>query len=284
MSEWLIHFTRQAGAPARDVLRTILVEGVLRPGFAPRGREPRSTIYGPIPAVCFSEQPLAAYIDYLDARREPWAMAGYGLLVHKHDVFVAGGLPVIYGMDHCVELSEGDEGYDPQRRLLRPTDLPYDEQYRFVTFVPTRSPHPIDWTHEREWRWAARGYHAGTEGLYYLGGLYSDGSRGMFKGRVHAFVETDADVQWLQQEVRGALQRGEIGGVRNRDGQDASNVDEFSTPYSTEWSWYLHRAKVISLETARRNLAQGALEYSRFETWPLAEQYPLVEKTTGTAS
>jgi hypothetical protein len=283
MSDWLVHFTRQVnGRPAREVLRTILVEGVLRPGFAPRGRSMRPTIYGPTSAVCFSEQPIAAYINYLDARREPWGMSGYGLLLHKHDVFVAGGLPVIYGLDHCVELNEGDDGYDPQRRLLDPTRLPYEEQYRFVTFAPTRSPHPVDWTHEREWRWAARGPHAGPEGLYYLAANYAN-ARGDFVGRVHAFVQTDADISWLQQEVHGALRRADIGAVRHRHGHDPSDIDEYSVPYSTEWGWLLHRARVISLETARRRLDEGSVEYSRFEDWPVADRFPIVDRATHVA-
>ena len=44
---------------------------------------------------------------------------------------------------------------DIAQALLRPTDLPFDEQYRYVAFAPTRKPYPMDWSHEREWRWSA---------------------------------------------------------------------------------------------------------------------------------
>lgn len=112
-----------------------------------------ATIYGPAPAVCFSEQPLAMFAQYLAARADLAAMAGYGLLIHKHDLYVAGGLPVIYGLGLAREPGPGDDGYDPSRRLLDPTRISLYEQYRYVAFAPNRKPNPLDWSHEREWRW-----------------------------------------------------------------------------------------------------------------------------------
>ena len=124
MTEWLIHFTRDRnGASAREVVRSILIEGALRPDFATRGTPPKNTIYGPSPAVCFSEQPLSAFLQYLAARADPSAMAGYGILIHKHDVYAAGGLPVIYGLGVAEELQPGHPLYDPTRRLLDPSRI-----------------------------------------------------------------------------------------------------------------------------------------------------------------
>src|SRR5436190_18328136 len=94
MTEWLIHSTRQVGdLHPGTALARILCEGVLRPGFALRGSPGRATIYGPQPAVCFSEQPLDAFASCVRARNDMAAMAAYGILLHKHDVYVAGGLP-----------------------------------------------------------------------------------------------------------------------------------------------------------------------------------------------
>ncbi|GAB4207025.1 MAG: hypothetical protein OHK0022_34770 [Roseiflexaceae bacterium] len=73
-TEWLIHFTRNQGKiRARDILLNIIKEGALRPGQSIRKtrstQEERSTIYGGEPVVCFTEQPLIYFIEYVKARR-----------------------------------------------------------------------------------------------------------------------------------------------------------------------------------------------------------------------
>jgi hypothetical protein len=263
MTEWLIHFTRNVNAtPAREVLRQILIEGVLRPGFALRGVPPRPTIYGPVPAVAFTEQPIAAFLNYLSARFEPGAISGYGLLIHKHDVFVAGGLPVIYGLEASVELKAGDPDYDLERRLLKPSLIPFREQYRYVAFAPTRTPDPLDWSHEREWRWSASKGTA-TDGLFSLGAVLVNGAG---HRTVHAIVEKNSDVSWLQAELRQAHSSNEIGQIRE---SNASDWKDF-------WLKKLRQVQIISLETAQRGIADGCLSFSRFENFPDTEKHPLL--------
>lgn len=73
-------------------------------------------------------------------------MAGYGILIHKHDVYAAGGLPVIYGLGAAEELQPGHPLYDPTRRLLDPSRIGLAEQYRYVAFAPNREAFPLDWS------------------------------------------------------------------------------------------------------------------------------------------
>jgi len=251
MTEWLVHFTRyNPPFHPREVLSKILTEGVLRPGFALRGHPAKSTIYGPFPAVCFSEQPLAMFIQYLAARADWAAMAGYGLLIHKHDLYAAGGLPVIYGLG-ARELERGDDGYDPSRRLLDPTHISLYEQYRYVAFAPNRKPYPLDWSHEREWRWPSY-----SGGPLELGHEYRSTSTGEFLARLHAFVEYDVDIPWLQGEIQRAL---EI---------DAAGKISENSYYHLWWRPRLAEIFVISLETIGRELQVGRTEFSRFEDLP----------------
>ena len=259
MTEWLIHFTRDsAQATARDLLLTILTEGVLRPGFGMRGNPPRRTVYGQIPAVCFSEQPIASLLDYIRERADNRQTSGYGILIHKHDAYAAGGLPVIYGLQNVSEdeSTRQNSGTDGLRRLDEGC-LSAEEQFRYVTFAPTRSPHPIDWTHEREWRWPADSSHAAGNSLFYLGGLYGSSKMGMFEGRVHAFVYYDKDVEWLRSKLRQADKESRIGKVPWR------------LDYSEVWrNHHLCKMDVLSLETAERELGNGNTNFARLEDWP----------------
>lgn len=266
MTEWLIHFTKRRGMQsARHILKTILIEGVLRPGFAPRGSPGRATIYGLLPAVCMTEQPIGAFLEYLDARgNELMSISGYGLLLHKQDIYVAGGLPVIYGLPSTQELAKGVPGYKRDRRILRETDLPLNQQYRYVAFSPTRTP-PLDWTHEREWRWSPQDFPGKEHGLLYLScQYYSNGGR--FRERVHAFVKNDEDIPWLQSEVSDAYHQQKVGLVPFYDDEE----------YKAWWRKRLPKVQIISLETARRKISNGKLKYWRFEDWPASNQSPLL--------
>lgn len=258
MTDWLVHFTRANGpTPAREVIRTILVEGALRPAFAVRGAVQRATIYGTRPAVCFTEQPLEAFSTYLAERNDPSAMDGYGVLVHKHDVFAYGGLPVIYGLCANSEAEVGDAAYNPGFRCLKEACLPPDEQFRYVAFAPTRYPYPMDWTHEREWRWAPSASLGPMYERFYLGIPFGTGDRGSFQCRVHAFVRSDADVSWLQGQLASAIAKEEFGG----GGVASLNYKEY-------WRLVLPKLSIISLETVRRELEAKHDEFARFETLP----------------
>jgi hypothetical protein len=112
------------------------------------------TVYGRNPAVCFTEMPLAAFIEAGEVRASrDEAMSPYGLIFSKAALFQAGGRPVIYGLSTSPLIPSGNGGGE---RIIPETSLPLAEQYRYVTYAPS-SQKRIDWTHEREWRWPYRG-------------------------------------------------------------------------------------------------------------------------------
>jgi hypothetical protein len=202
MTNWLIHFTRKdsdASIDARHRLLSILKQGVLRPGWSERNK--RRTVHGEHPAVCFTEQPLSAFLAYLSACTGVSMISGYGIVVHKQDMYAEGGRTVFY--DSCSELRSGEPGYVNGTRMVR--DLPPEKQYRHVAFNPNADT-PIDWTHEREWRWA-RGHEPSAAeedevGTFRLAGTQVSSGDGLSWGRTHVIVEQDADVEWLRQKVQ----------------------------------------------------------------------------------
>jgi hypothetical protein len=110
-------------------------------------RGDRRTIYGPHPAVCFTEMPLAAFIEAGILRQQMGqAMSPYGLIFPKPPMYEIGARPVIYGLSSSPWIPAGEDGGE---RLIPVESLPLHEQYRYVTYAPGR----VDWTHEREWRW-----------------------------------------------------------------------------------------------------------------------------------
>ena len=117
-------------------------------------RNNRRTIYGPHPAICFTEMPLAAFLESSEQRAARGeAMSQYALMFPKSAMFALGARPVIYGLSDQPTLPTGDGG---GARLIEEAILPLREQYRYVTYSPASS-RAIDWTHEREWRWPYRG-------------------------------------------------------------------------------------------------------------------------------
>lgn len=172
ISDWLIHFFREVDLNGRNSIVLPehmgwgnLAEGSVLPAIYMLRcsirqqrlwatwsfRNGRRTIYGPCPAICFTEMPLAAFLEaseIRESRRE--AMSQYALVFPKKALFKAGANPVIYGLDdrnaNSIEKSRGGA------RLFDSEILPLDEQYRYVTYNPLGN-HPVDWSHEREWRW-----------------------------------------------------------------------------------------------------------------------------------
>jgi hypothetical protein len=109
----------------------------------------KRTIYGPRPAVCMTEMPLAAFVQSSRARsKRGEKISPYGLVIPKDQAFRAGARPVIYGLSGSPR-SRTDEGGS---RMLPSSALPTREQYRYVAYNPSYDRGP-DWTHEREWRW-----------------------------------------------------------------------------------------------------------------------------------
>ncbi|HHF3026182.1 TPA: DUF4427 domain-containing protein [Vibrio diabolicus] len=113
------------------------------------------TIYGSSPAVCFTDMPLAAFIQTSNERLKRGENIGqYALMLPKNVMFSAGARPVIYALSsEDIKLAYSKNAED---RIIDTLQLPLDEQYRYVTYNPSIA-RPIDWTHEREWRWPFRG-------------------------------------------------------------------------------------------------------------------------------
>jgi len=140
ITDWVIHWTRRKNSPLQ-MLKRILQCGYLEPSFAPKPRRTmggyeEKTIQGRHKAVCFTDQPLWAFIqswEELSSRYFPYAIA-----FEKRCLFTYGGRPVIYG----------------DKDLLN--RLHDEDKYLWVRYDPIPDPnygnYPIDWTHEREWR------------------------------------------------------------------------------------------------------------------------------------
>ena len=132
---------------ALQVLLKVISDGHVRASWAFRNGRP--TIYGPRAAVCFTEMPLYALAKYAEQRsRDSVGTCAVGVL--KRELFAAGGRPAVYGLSGR-HLERRPRGGWP--RYLDPScGLGEGEQFRYVAM--SADPHrPIDWSHEREWRW-----------------------------------------------------------------------------------------------------------------------------------
>lgn len=114
-------------------------------------RKNARTIYGPRPAICFTDMPTAAFLEASAERmRSGQKISTFALTFPKVQLNRLGARPVIYGLS--VDDVDIPKGRDGGPRLLPMDALPLSEQYRYVTYSPT-GPWRVDWTHEREWRW-----------------------------------------------------------------------------------------------------------------------------------
>ena len=136
---------------ALQVLLKIITDGHIRASWAFRNGRP--TIYGPRAAVCFTEMPLYALVEYAKQRRRD-SVETYAVGVLKRELFAAGGRPAIYGLSSKhTERRPKATGYRGWPRYLASScGLNEAEQYRYVA-MSVDSQRPIDWSHEREWRW-----------------------------------------------------------------------------------------------------------------------------------
>jgi hypothetical protein len=133
------------------VLTKIVKDGYLRAGWS--FRKSKATIYGPQPAVCFTEMPLYALLDYVKKRSYSGLVDTYAIVLRREELFQAGGRPVIYGLTgEPQEAQVGDPEFGMGYRALKSACLPLREQYRYVT-TGIGGNRSVDWTHEREWRW-----------------------------------------------------------------------------------------------------------------------------------
>lgn len=112
-------------------------------------RKGQRTIYGPYPAVCLTEMPISEFVKTsINRQLKGQKISNYGLIFNKKDLFNIGARPVIYGASNKVNVIDNGD-----IKLLYPAFFEEKELYRYVAFDLDRIPYPIDWTHEREWRW-----------------------------------------------------------------------------------------------------------------------------------
>ena len=134
--------------PAIFMLRAALRNGRLWATWS--YRKNARTIYGTSPAVCFTDMPVAAFVEASRERHARGeAMGEVALVFPKAKMRTLGARPAIYGLsEESIALPRG-KGGGP--RIFPADVLPLHEQYRYVTDT-----YPIDWSHEREWRWPCR--------------------------------------------------------------------------------------------------------------------------------
>ena len=229
-----------SGASAYAVLRKIISDGHIRSTWA--FRKGRPTIYGPRAAVCFTEMPLHALVDYAK-RREAADVAGYAVGLLKSEIFAAGGRPVIYGLS--TEYAERDRAKQKwPRRLADSCGIAEAEQYRYVSTALDRR-YRIDWTHEREWRWADHEDRCSCPGLPVW-----------IMDEPHSFSQVLVVVQ-TDQEAEGILdllkQLHDAGG------------NEFAVEFDRAT---IERTSVISLEQLSDSLSDDVLRTLRLEDIP----------------
>jgi hypothetical protein len=113
-------------------------------------RSKRRSIYGPRPAICYTEMPTAAFIETARIRKDAGQkISSHALTFQKIEMFSLGASPVIYGLsDRSASIPTTGTG----SRIIDRSLLPEGEQYRYVTYNPVGR-QIVDWTHEREWRW-----------------------------------------------------------------------------------------------------------------------------------
>jgi hypothetical protein len=192
-NDWL---DRHGLSTAFGVLLKIVFDGFLKPSWSFRGD--RATVYGPRSAVCFTEMPLYALVQYARSRRDKEAVDCYGIALRRDELFREGARPVLYGLSGEHRLaSEGDPFYDKGLRCLsESTGIGLLEQYRYVaTALGEKS--SIDWTHEREWRWPYRELHETCQGLP----LWGPAERRLFS-RVICIVPTRAEARELLRSLK----------------------------------------------------------------------------------
>lgn len=117
-------------------------------------RKGQRTIYGSFPAVCLTEMPISEFVKTsIDRENKGQKISNYGFVFNKKELFKIGARPVIYGTSSDVSVVDNGNS-----KLLSPTVFDERELYRYVAFKLDRLPYPIDWTHEREWRWPNYNY------------------------------------------------------------------------------------------------------------------------------
>ena len=186
----------ESDADAFSVLMKILHDGYVRAGWSYRKMNP--TIYGPKAAVCFTEMPLYGLIEYAKKRNNKNLTQQYGIAFLRDELFVAGARPVIYGLSgKHTEADEKDKYFGKGlRNLSSKCDIGLREQYRYV-YTNIGNRRKIDWTHEREWRWAD------LENEFYFPGMpiYVENDRIKFS-KIVVLVKSKEEVQQIIDQLQ----------------------------------------------------------------------------------
>jgi len=138
-------------------------------------------------------------------------MSQFALVFPKHALFNQGANPVIYGLDNrTARLPAGKGG---KERTMSTDLLPEREQYRYVTYNPTAE-RPIDWTHEREWRWPYRGDLSNIEKALEESGLLSESSEmpglDLYNSDMRdmgVVVQTEEQAKWITHDILALVDR-----------------------------------------------------------------------------
>ncbi|MDN7569969.1 hypothetical protein [Burkholderia contaminans] len=227
------------------VLLKIIEDGHIRAGWSWRNAKP--TIYGPRAACCFTEMPLYGLIEYAKMRAKN-AVSTYAIGLLRDEFFFAGGRPAIYGLS-----TTHSEVPVPRRKIpfldrwpryLSPScGIGKAEQYRYVSTNLTGGKR-IDWTFEREWRWAD------VQDKYSCPGLPIWLSEQDAFSKVMIIVPKDADTEMVLERLKELRDAGE---------------HNFGHKYDAS---LLEKTFVISLEQLTNSLTKDDLKTIRLEDIP----------------
>lgn len=176
-------------ASAFAVLKKILSDGYIKTGWSFRKGKP--TVYGPKSAVCFTEMPLYALIEYAKERKNTGTVENYGIAFLKDELFRAGARPAIYGLS--TKHTEAKDNIIGLRNLDPATGIGLKEQYRYV-FTNMAANKKTDWTHEREWRWADINEEFDFPGMPFSLDIYNED---LFFSKIIVFVKTNDEKNQL---------------------------------------------------------------------------------------
>lgn len=185
---------------AFEVIKLMLSMGYIRAGFSYRKEE--KTIYGNRPAICFTEMPLHALIQYAKNRSKSDLTSAYAIAFPRKELYNAGARNVFYGLSSPhKEAEEGDPYLDEyfHRNLSSECGISLNEQYRYV-YTNLNGTKITDWTHEREWRLACDYGDHSMVGLNFLRENQDNCPLTMFS-QVVVIVNTNKEVEILLKDL-----------------------------------------------------------------------------------
>ena len=203
-----------------------------------------ASIYGPNSCVCFTEMPLYAFKEYTEQHKYA---EFFGIAAKRKALYHLGARPVVYGLKNTALAVEGDENYmQHAQNLAKDSGLSLSEQYRYVvTVLKNRDDGAmVDWTHEREWRWADTDSHAKENFIPGLG-IFIRGLSPSLKEFV-LFVDSDKRIKPLLAEL---AELSEMLGENNQ---------HFYT-YKSKKIW------ILSLSELERQMEQKKNPYMRLD-------------------